>query len=68
MAFRDFKSIKQAQQAFNIKYEEKDYIEFDTLEPSVLFLEEFEFNKKNIDVFSSEASRCENVIYPMMKY
>jgi hypothetical protein len=67
MAFRDFKSIQQAQQAFNIKYEESDYIEYDNLEPSIFFLKELEFNRKNIDIFSSEASRCENVIYPILR-
>jgi len=67
MAFRDFKSIQQAQQAFNIKYEESDYIEYDNLEASEEFLAEFNFSKRNIDIFSSEASRCENVIYPILR-
>jgi len=29
-------------------------------------LEEYYFSRKNIDVFSSEAARCENVIYPII--
>ena len=67
MAFTDFKSIQQVQETFNIKYIEEDYLYYDEIEPSLSFLEEFEFSWKNIDVFSSEASRCENVIYPIMK-
>ncbi len=67
MAFTDFKSIQQVQEAFNIKYTEEDYIDYDEIEPSKAFLEEFEFSRRNIDVFSSEASRCENVIYPIIR-
>lgn len=67
MAFTDFKSIQQVQEAFKIKYTEEDYVEYCDIEPSKAFLEEFEFSRKNIDVFSSEASRCENVIYPIIR-
>ncbi len=67
MAFRDFKSIQQVQQAYNIKYAEEDYIEYDDIEPSREFLNEFNFSRHNIDIFSSEASRCENVIYPIIR-
>ena len=67
MAFTDFKSIQQVQEAFNIKYTEEDYIDYDEIKPSKAFLEEFEFSRRNIDVFSSEASRCENVIYPIIR-
>jgi hypothetical protein len=64
MAFSDFKSI---QQAFNIKYAEEDYITYEEIEPSASFKEDFEFSRRHIDVFSSEASRCENVIYPILR-
>ncbi len=67
MAFTDFKSIPQVQETFNIKYAETNYIDFDEIEPSKAFLEEFEFSQQNIDVFSSEAARCENVIYPLIR-
>ena len=67
MAFTDFKSIQQAQKEFNIKYDEENYIDYEEIEPSSTFLEDFEFSRQNIDVFSSEASRCENVIYPIIK-
>lgn len=67
MAFTDFKSIRQVQEAFDIKYTEADYIQYKNVEPSKAFLEEFEFSQRHINVFSSEASRCENVIYPILR-
>ena len=35
--------------------------------PSASFVQDFEFSRHHIDVFSSEASRCENVIYPILR-
>ena len=67
MAFTDFKSIQQVQETFNIRYAEENYLEYDDITPSQTFLEEYHFSRKNIDVFSSEASRCENVIYPIIR-
>ena len=67
MAFTDFKSIAQVQQEYNIRYLEESFISYFDLKPSEHFREEFEFNLENIDVFTSEASRCENVIYPILR-
>ena len=67
MAFTDFKSLAQVQETFNIKYVEEDYIQYDDIEPSPAFLEEFEFSQQHIDVFASETSRCENIIYPILR-
>lgn len=67
MAFTDFKSIQQVQEAFKIKYVEEEYLQYEDIAPSPEFLAEFEFSRRNIDVFSSESSRCENVIYPIMR-
>lgn len=67
MAFTDFKSIRQVQEAFDIRYTEADYIQYENVEPSKAFLEEFEFSQRHINVFSSEAARCENVIYPVLR-
>ena len=67
MAFTDFKSIAQVQQEYNIRYSEESFISYFDLKPSEHFREEFEFNLENIDVFTSEASRCENVIYPILR-
>ncbi len=68
MAFTDFTSIAQVQETFDIKYIEEDYIRYDVdIEPSSAFLEEFTFSQQYIDVFASETSRCENVIYPILR-
>ena len=67
MAFTDFNSIAQVQEAFNIKYTEAEYIEYVDIEPSQAFLEEFKFSQRHINVFASEAARCENVIYPVLR-
>ncbi len=67
MAFTDFNSIVQVQEAFKIKYTEAEYIQYVDIEPSEAFLEEFKFSQRHINVFSSEAARCENVIYPVLR-
>lgn len=68
MGFTDFKSIAQVQETFDIKYSEADYIQYTAdIEPSSAFLEEFTFSREHIDVFASETSRCENVIYPILR-
>lgn len=67
MAFSDFKSIAEVQEKYQIRYTEADFIEYLDLKPSEQFIQEFEFNEQNIDVFTSEASRCENVIYPILR-
>ena len=67
MAFTDFKSLAQVQKKYNIRYVEEDFLEFQDLSPSEIFLNEFEFSLRNMDVFGSEASRCENVIYPILR-
>ena len=67
MAFTDFKSMRQVQEAFNIKYTEANYLQYEDVEPSKAFLEEFEFSQRHINVLSSEAARCENIIYPILR-
>jgi len=68
MAFTDFTSIAQVQETFDIRYIEEDYIQYNVhVEPSPAFLEEFTFSQQHIDVFASETSRCENVIYPILR-
>ncbi len=67
MAFSDYKSMAQVQQQFNIKYKEEKFISSQALKPSSQFLDDFEFNKENIDIYSSEASRCEIIISPILR-
>jgi hypothetical protein len=67
MAFTDFKSADQVQKAYQIRYEDKNFITFTARTLPEYFVREFEFNRENFDVFGSEASRCEAVIYPILR-
>jgi len=67
MAFSDFKNIGEVQKKYNIKYKEELFIEAQELQPSENFVKDFEFYKENIDVFSSEASRSEVIISPILR-
>ena len=67
MVFTDFKLLDQVQTAYRIKYLEEDFINLVSLSPPEQFILEYEFSKNNFDIFSSEASRCENVIYPLLR-
>jgi hypothetical protein len=67
MAFSDYKNISQVQKQFSIKYQENRFIAAQEYELPMHFIEEFEFYKKNIDIFASEASRCEIIISPILR-
>ena len=67
MAFSDFKRISEVQKKYNIKYREEHFIVSHEALPSESFVEDFEFNKENIDIFSSEASRSEIIISPLLR-
>lgn len=67
MAFSDYKNIAQVQQEFGIKYQEQSFIVAQPVEPPAHFREEFDFNQKNIAVFTSEAARTELVISPILR-
>ncbi len=67
MAFSDFKSVSQVQEKYKIKYVEDNFIEYREYPVSEFFLKESEFNREHIDIFISEASRCENIIYPVLR-
>ncbi|NES22733.1 MAG: hypothetical protein F6K41_28390 [Symploca sp. SIO3E6] len=67
MAFSDYKTIAQVQEEYNIKYLEEYFIEIADLKPSNFFVKEFEFSEQNMDIFTSESSRCENIIYPILR-
>ena len=68
MAFSDFKVISEVQEKFRITYTIRDFIGAEeTLNPSDQFLQEFEFCMEHINVFASETSRCEAVIFPVLK-
>jgi hypothetical protein len=65
MSFSDYKSIAQVQQEFSIAYLEANFIAPLECEPSAVFLEQFQFDLEHLDAFSSEAARCEIVIFPI---
>ena len=67
MAFSDFKRISEVQEKFRIKYTANDFFEVEKARPSAQFLEEFKFTMENFNVFSSEASRCEAIIFPILR-
>ena len=67
MAFSDYKNIAQVQKEFLIKYQEENFIVAQQIEPSELFLKEFAFSLENIDVYTSEGSRAEAVIFPILR-
>ncbi len=67
MAFSDYKSLAQVQEEFHIKYQEADFVEPLPIKPSIAFYAELKFNLTSMDAFSSEAARCELVIFPMVR-
>ena len=67
MAFSDFKTISEVQEKFRITYAEADFVKAEPSVPSTEFLRDFEFTREHINVFASEAARCEAVIFPVLK-
>ena len=67
MAFSDFKTISEVQEKFRITYTEDDFFKVEPASPSAEFLQDFEFTRAHINVFASEAARCEAVIFPVLK-
>lgn len=67
MSFTDFNSPDEVQQAYSITYAEEEFLHAASKMPSDAFLQDFEFSRANFDIFSSEASRCEAVIFPLLR-
>ena len=67
MAFRDFKKVSEVQEKFRIKYTASNFFEAEAASPPEQFLQELRFTRQNINVFSSEASRCEAIIFPILR-
>jgi hypothetical protein len=67
MAFSDYKTIEQVQTKFQIAYDEASFITAQECEPSPSFLEEFTFNQQYLALYSSEGSRTEAVIFPILR-
>lgn len=67
MSFIQFKNIADVQKAYNIRYAESSFISSIEITVPPVLIEEFEFNKENIDIFSSEASRSELIVSPLLR-
>lgn len=69
MAFSDFKTIPEVQEKFHIRHVENDFLNVEETVrfPSKQFLQELEFSREYIDIFASDASRCEAIIYPILR-
>lgn len=67
MAFSDFKTIADVQTKYDIKYTEENFVDIQPTEPPEQFREELKFNRRNLDIFASEASRCELAILPLIR-
>ena len=67
MAFSDFKKVSEVQEKFRIKYTASDFFEIEAASPPEQFLQDFRFTLQHINVFSSEASRCEAIIFPVLR-
>ena len=67
MAFSDFKTISEVQEKFRIMYAEDNFVAAEPSTPSAEFLRDFEFTREYINVFASEAARCEAIIFPVLK-
>ncbi len=68
MAFSDFKTVAEVQEKFRIRYVLADFVDAEaTITPSTEFLREFEFNKQYLNIFRSEVTRCETIIFPILR-
>ena len=67
MAFSDFKTLTEVQKRFEIRDSASDFVSGDTLlNPSEQFLQGLAFARQHLNVFQSEAARCEAIIYPIL--
>jgi len=67
MAFSDYKHISQVQQQFQILYREERFIIAQNVQPAAHFLGEFTFNREYLDLYTSEGSRAELIILPILR-
>ena len=67
MAFSDFKTISEVQEKYSIKYNYKDFFVAESKDPPTIFSQELEFSIQHFDIFNSEATRFEIVIFPILR-
>jgi len=66
MAFSNFQTIGDVQKAYGIKYQDGVFVVPTELAPSNEFQQRLRFAVENVDVFSSEGSRTELIIAPIL--
>lgn len=67
MVFSDYQSLAQVQQRFRITYHEAAYLREQATGVPAAFAAEMRFNRDHLDVYSSEAARCEALIFPILR-
>lgn len=67
MAFSNYKNLAQVQQQFNITYQEEKFLVIQEYQVPATFLSDFEFCREHLDIYASEASRCEVIISPILR-
>lgn len=67
MPFTQFKSLGSVLTTYDIAYNDTDFIVTESVEVPIRLIEDIDFALKNMDYSLSEASICENLIYPVLK-
>ena len=67
MGFTKYKSLGEVLKKYRIKYQDLPFEMLTNNDVPPFLLEDLEFTFKNIAYDSSEASICENIIYPILK-
>jgi hypothetical protein len=67
MSFTQFKSLSEVLKKYRIKYEEKDFNIITQQVPPSYLVEDIDFTLREVVYQVSEASICENLIYPVLK-
>ena len=67
MAFSDFTTIAEVQEKFYIRYSCQDFLSVEAKIPSEHFLDDLKFSQQHIYCFNSEGSRCEVIIFPIIR-
>src|SRR5581483_7965321 len=67
MAFSSYKHISEVQEAFKILYREERFVLSQQVEPPPQFLVEFRFNNDYFDLYTTEGTRSELIITPVLR-
>ncbi|NEO86846.1 MAG: hypothetical protein F6J87_21690 [Spirulina sp. SIO3F2] len=67
MSFSDYKTLEQVQAEYQIAYQEQQFLTAQELTIAESFWHDLAFNLENMDVFASEAARCELIILPILR-